>query len=141
MRAKLGILSLPAPSPPTLPSALWQLSAVIWHLEASQLGHYFYSLSRQRLVLEVRKALSCTMLDICRFNRHIFRIGAATTASENGFEDSLIQTLGRYSVHLPSQPTSTHPHQPTHINPSVYLLPVARWCPVMSGYFVMLSYL
>ena len=54
------------------------------------------TLSRQRLVLEVRKALSCTTLDTSRFNGHSFRIGAATTASENGFEDSLIQTLGRW---------------------------------------------
>ena len=54
------------------------------------------TLSRQRLVLELRKALACTSFDASGFNGHSFRIGAATTAAENGFEDSFIQTLGRW---------------------------------------------
>ena len=50
----------------------------------------------QRLVLELRKAFACTSFDASGFNGHSFRIGAATTAAENGFEDSFIQMLGRW---------------------------------------------
>ncbi len=54
------------------------------------------TLSRQLLIQEVRLALRHTSYDVSRFNGHSFRIGAATTAASQGFEDSLIQTLGRW---------------------------------------------
>ena len=59
-------------------------------------------LSRASMVSEVQQALTNTGLEAAGFAGHSFRIGAATTAAKRGFEDSLIQTLGRWksSVYL-----------------------------------------
>ena len=56
-------------------------------------GHY---LTRDRFVLEVRKALSAVGIKAEDYAGHSFRIGAATTAAEKGVQDSLIKTLGRW---------------------------------------------
>ena len=53
-------------------------------------------LTRAHFVAEVQKALELSGVDSSDFNGHSFRIGAATTAAANGFEDSLIRTLGRW---------------------------------------------
>ena len=53
-------------------------------------------LSRQRLVLELRQALSASGITCDAFSGHSFRIGAATTAAAKGIEDSAIRTLGRW---------------------------------------------
>jgi hypothetical protein len=50
-------------------------------------------LSRSHLV---HTALRQAGLDESRYNGHSFRIGAETTAAQQGFEDFLIQTLGRW---------------------------------------------
>ena len=52
-------------------------------------------LTRAYLVDHLHAALQQMGLDHSSFNGHSFRIGAATTAARKGFEDSLIQTLGR----------------------------------------------
>ena len=54
------------------------------------------SLSRQRLVVALREALEPYGTNTRLYNGHSFRIGAATTAAACGFEDSLIQVLGRW---------------------------------------------
>ena len=53
-------------------------------------------LTRGYLVASVQQALSQTGLNVSQYNGHSFRIGAATTAAQNGLEDSIIQTLGRW---------------------------------------------
>ena len=53
-------------------------------------------LSRASMVSEVQQALTNTGLEAAGFTGHSFRIGAANTAAKRGFEDSLIQTLGRW---------------------------------------------
>uniref|UniRef100_A0A1X7SSQ1 Tyr recombinase domain-containing protein n=1 Tax=Amphimedon queenslandica TaxID=400682 RepID=A0A1X7SSQ1_AMPQE len=53
-------------------------------------------LSRRRLVGAVHESLALTGLDVSRFNRHSFQIGATTTAAACGIKDLLIQTLGRW---------------------------------------------
>jgi integrase len=53
-------------------------------------------LSRDKLVSQLRDALSLLGIDAMNFSGHSFRIGAATTAAKAGFDDSLIQTLGRW---------------------------------------------
>ena len=53
-------------------------------------------LSRSHLVANLHTALRQAGLDESRYNGHSFRIGAATTATQQGLEDSLIQTLGRW---------------------------------------------
>ena len=53
-------------------------------------------LSKQRLVLELRQALSASGITCDAFSGHSFRIGAATTAVAKGIEDSTIRTLGRW---------------------------------------------
>ena len=51
-------------------------------------------LSREILVSRVQSALAEAGLKHTAYKGHSFRIGAATTAAKQGFEDSLIQTLG-----------------------------------------------
>ena len=53
-------------------------------------------LSREMLVMRVRAALLPSGIDTSAYSGHSFRIGAATTASAVGLEDSLIRTLGRW---------------------------------------------
>ena len=53
-------------------------------------------LTRQRFVVAVRRALDSAGVDAKKYAGHSFRIGAATTAAAKGFEDSTIQTLGRW---------------------------------------------
>ena len=54
------------------------------------------TLSRQKLVLQVRECLKAGGVNEALYCGHSFRIGAATTAAKKGLEDSLIQTLGRW---------------------------------------------
>ena len=53
-------------------------------------------LSKERLLVHLRQALSHQGLDPSGLTGHSFRIGAATAAARAGMEDSLIQTLGRW---------------------------------------------
>ena len=53
-------------------------------------------LNRAYLVTNLQAALRQAGLDASAYNGHSFRIGAATTAAQQGLEDSLIQTLGRW---------------------------------------------
>ena len=60
-------------------------------------NHEKKSLTKARLVGELRTALSAVGLEQASFAGHSFRIGAATAASQAGLPDSIIQTLGRWS--------------------------------------------
>ena len=51
-------------------------------------------LTRDRFVAGVRAALTCAGYTAANYAGNSFRIGAATTASQRGIQDSLIQTLG-----------------------------------------------
>ena len=53
-------------------------------------------LSRQRLVLELRKVLQGIGIEASPYKGHSFRIGAATAAARAGISDSLIQSMGRW---------------------------------------------
>ena len=53
-------------------------------------------LTRPRFVTEVRNALMSAGIDPKPFSGHSFRIGAATTAAQQGVEDSTIKMLGRW---------------------------------------------
>ena len=53
-------------------------------------------LTRDRFVAGVRAALTCAGNTATNYAGHSSRIGAATTASQRGIQDSLIQTLGRW---------------------------------------------
>ena len=53
-------------------------------------------LTRPHLVLEVRRALDEAGASSAGISGHSFRIGAATTAAEQGVEDSTIKDLGRW---------------------------------------------
>ena len=53
-------------------------------------------LSRVQLISHLRDALSQIGVDVTNFSGHSFHIGAATTAAKAGFNDSLIQSLGRW---------------------------------------------
>ena len=53
-------------------------------------------LTRARLVIALKGALSRLGIDHTRFNGHSFHIGAATTAARKGIQDSTIQMLGRW---------------------------------------------
>ena len=54
------------------------------------------SLSRNRLVREVKRALTEAERDCTGFRGHSFRIGVATTAKARGLDDSTIKALGRW---------------------------------------------
>ena len=67
------------------------------------------ALTRERLVVEVKRALERAGVDSSHYSGHSFRIGAATTAAACGLQDSLIKTLGRwesvaYTVYLRTPP-------------------------------------
>ena len=53
-------------------------------------------LTRQRFVTAVKAGLDKAGIDSSKYSGHSFRIGAATTAAQNGMEDSIIKTLGRW---------------------------------------------
>ena len=53
-------------------------------------------LTRDRFVAGVRAVLTNAGYNATNYAGHSFRIGAATTASQRGIQDSLIQTLGRW---------------------------------------------
>ena len=52
-------------------------------------------LTRQRLVDELRSALSKAGIESSNYSGHSFRIGAASTAAAKEFDDSLIKVLGK----------------------------------------------
>ena len=60
------------------------------------LTHTGIPLTRAVLVKELQSALEKVGIPPSQYNGHSFRIGAATTAAKCGFEDSRIQTLGRW---------------------------------------------
>ena len=53
-------------------------------------------LTRSRFITALRTALREAGIDATQFAGHSFRIGAATTASLCGIQDSMIHTLGRW---------------------------------------------
>ena len=53
-------------------------------------------LTREQFVKMTKEKLAAAGIDSSCYSGHSFRIGAATTASACGVEDSLIQTLGRW---------------------------------------------
>ena len=52
-------------------------------------------LERRTFATSIQQALTSSGLDGSQFNGHSFQIGAATTASAAGLEDSTIKHLGR----------------------------------------------
>ena len=68
-------------------------------------------LTRERFVAKLRQALAAAGIEAKRYAGHSFRIGAATTASLCGLQDSLIKTLGRwessaYTVYIRTPPST-----------------------------------
>ena len=57
-------------------------------------------LSRQNLVRNLHEALVGEGIPASNYKGHSFIIGAATTAAHCGLEDSLIQSLGRWTAYL-----------------------------------------
>ena len=53
-------------------------------------------LTHQRFVTAVKTGLDKAGIDSSKYSGHSFQIGAATTAAQNGMEDSIIKTLGRW---------------------------------------------
>ena len=53
-------------------------------------------LTRDRFVTALRSALETCGIDPTAYAGHSFRVGAATTATARGLQDSLIKTLGRW---------------------------------------------
>ena len=71
-------------------------------VRGDQPGQFFkfkdgQGLTKAKFVQQVRSALRRAGLPCDHFAGHSFRIGAATAAAKAGLEDSLIQTLGRWS--------------------------------------------
>ena len=67
-------------------------------------------LTWDRFVSEVREVLVVAGVDTSKYAGHSFHIGAATTAAEQGIQDSLIRTMGRWEsstyllyIHTPRQ--------------------------------------
>ena len=84
-------------------SAVCPVLATVWYIGVRKLepGPLFIlessaPLTRSFLVAELQAALKAPGMDESLNNAHSFRIGAATTAAQQGVEDSLIQTLGRW---------------------------------------------
>ena len=68
------------------------------------------TLTRERLVKEVRAALQAQGIDASKYSSHSFRIGAATTATAAGIPDHAIKMLGRwesaaYLLYIRTSPT------------------------------------
>jgi len=53
-------------------------------------------LTCEQFVTAVRKVLATTGVDMSKYCGNIFRIGVATMAAEQGIQDSLIRTIGRW---------------------------------------------
>lgn len=53
-------------------------------------------LTKEQFISQVRSALTVLGFDSATYAGHSFRIGAATTAAEQGIEDSVIKMLGRW---------------------------------------------
>ena len=53
-------------------------------------------MTREYFVAAVREALSQAGIEASNYSGHSFQIGAATTAAQQGLQDSLIKTLGRW---------------------------------------------
>ena len=86
-----------------IPFVLFWHCCATWPFDLLNMAHIFSSttLSRPRLVMLLRKALSDVGVDPSGYNGHCFWIGAATTAARMGVNDSLIQTLGKWKyLHL-----------------------------------------
>ena len=84
-------------------AALCPVAAILRYMvtRGSRPGPFFlfkdgHPLTRDRLVTEMRKAMSLAGVDSKHYSGHSFRIGAATTAAARGLQDSLIKTLGRW---------------------------------------------
>ncbi len=54
------------------------------------------SLTRTRFVAKVKGALTTAGVDQAGYSGHSFRIGAATTAAQQGISDATIKRLGRW---------------------------------------------
>ena len=84
-------------------SSLCPVSAVLNYLctrgmEAGPLFRFSDGkvLTRQHFVTAVKAGLDKAGIDSSKYSGHSFRVGAATTAAQNGMEDSIIKTLGRW---------------------------------------------
>ncbi len=84
-------------------NALCPVAALLSYLSArgSKPGLLFHfhngsPLTKSKFTSQFRKALTSRGIDSSLYAGHSFRIGAATTASLNGVEHSLIQTLGHW---------------------------------------------
>ena len=82
------------------------------------------SLTREGFTSTVRSALSALGYDSSEYAGHSFRIGAATTAAEQGVEDSTIKMLGRWEssafllyVRTPRQSLSSISRRLSHARP------------------------
>ena len=95
---------------------LCPVAAVLSYMvqRGTQAGPFFLfrdnkPLMRERFVVAVRKALTIAGYNASLYAGHSFRIGAATTAAQQGIQDSLIKTLGRwesaaYTVYIRTPP-------------------------------------
>ncbi len=87
-------------------NALCPIAAMLAHLAASgpRQGFLFQFangryLSRERLVIRLRKALKTAGVDCKSYSGHSFCIGAATTAARQGISNADPGTLAEYCVH------------------------------------------
>lgn len=71
-------------------AARGQVPGPLFHFKDGQ------PLTREKLVTNLRAALSVAGMDPKSYAGHSFRIGAATVAHLNGIDDSTIMTLGRW---------------------------------------------
>lgn len=72
-------------------------------------------LSRQKLVQSLNRYLAAAGIDPQFYKGHSFRIGAATTASALGIQDSLIQKMGRWTSDAFRLYIRTPPQEVCHI--------------------------